>query len=605
VDAGGAFPEIADYAVIGNCRTAALVSRDGAVEWMCLPTFSDASLFSAILDRKAGHFWVRPSGKYRSARRYIEGTNVLETTFVTQSGTLRVTDCMSLPVTGSGRFEPQHELLRSIECTDGEVEVEVSFAPRADYGRRAMGFEHHGRLGWRCARYGCSASLLSDIDLSHDEQAAALHGRARLHAGERRWLSFAFDAYEIGVIPPLRDEARTRLDATTAWWRSWSGRCHYDGPYREEVRRSALALKLMTSCTTGAVLAAPTTSLPEVAGGPRNWDYRFCWIRDSALVLHAFLSLGYVEEAEAFLEWLLHATRLTWQRFQVMYDLHGETKLNERELPHLSGYRGAKPVRIGNAAHDQLQLDIYGELLESVALYVSAGGSLDATECRMLAGVGRSVMKLWTRPDQGIWETRSEPRHHTFSKAMCWVALDRLAKLGERFPIELDRAAVMKHRDAIRKEIETRGFDEEAGSYVAYYGGRAADASLLLLARYGYCEPGNARMEGTWRFISKSLMSAGMVHRYRPEALDDGVEAAPENAFAPCNFWAAEYLANAGHDKEAKELFERYCAMGNDVGLFAEEMDSATGAPVGNFPQAFTHVSLISAATALYKHPTA
>ena len=605
MDAGGDFPDIADYALVGDCRTAALISRDGAVEWMCLPTFSDASLFTAILDRSAGHFSVRPTGKRRATRKYLQGTNVLETTFETDTGTLRLTDCMTLPVAHAGRLEPQHELLRSVECLAGEVDVEIWFVPRADYGRRAIGFEDHGRLGWRCARYGCSATLLSDIDLARDEDAKGLRGRVRLRAGERRWLSFAFDAYEIGVIPPLGDEARMRLEATTAWWREWSGRCRYDGPYRENVRRSALALKLMTSCTTGAVLAAPTTSLPEVAGGPRNWDYRYCWIRDSALVLHAFLSLGYVDEAEAFLEWLLHATRLTWQRFQVMYDLHGETKLNERELAHLSGYRGAKPVRIGNAAHDQLQLDIYGELLESVAMYVSAGGSLDATECRMLAGVGRNVMKLWDVPDQGIWETRSEPRHHTFSKAMCWVALDRLAKLGEKFPIKLDRAALAKHCDAIREQVESRGYDEEAGSYVAYYGGRAADASLLLLARYGYCEPGNPRMEGTWRFISTTLMSSGLVHRYRPEKLDDGIEAAPENAFAPCNFWAAEYLANAGHDAKAKELFERYCGLGNDVGLFAEEMDAATGAPVGNFPQAFTHVSLISAATALYKHPTA
>ena len=368
--------------------------------------------------------------------------------------------------------------------------------------------------------------------------------------------------------------------------------------------RSVLVLKLLTSATTGAVLAAPTTSLPEVAGGPRNWDYRYCWIRDSALVLYSFLTLGYLDEAEAFLGWLLHTTRLTWERVQVLYDLYGETKIEEKELPHLSGYRGAKPVRIGNAAHDQLQLDIYGELMETVALFVKAGGELDAIECRLLEGIGRTVLDLWDKPDQGIWETRAEPRHHTFSKAMCWVTLDRLRTLAEKFPLRCDRDALARVCDDIRTEVEAKGFDEKRGSYTGYYGGAETDASLLLLARYGYCKPGEPRMEGTYRYIERTLDRNGLIHRYPATGHYDGI-AASENAFAPCNFWAVEYLANAGHEQEAKERFDRLCASANDVGLFAEEMASSSGAPVGNFPQAFTHVSLISAATALYKHKTA
>ncbi len=602
---GGAddFPEVGDYALIGNCRTAALVSSRGAVEWLCVPTFSSPSIFAAILDRGAGHFSIAPTGEYRVTREYVAGTNVLQTTFHTEAGELRLTDCLVLP-DDDGELYPQHELLRRVQCVRGEVEVEVSFAPRADYGRRALAFARRGRLGWQCTRCSFGAMLASEIALAHDTEGARLLGRSRLREGEVRWVSWCYDEHEASVVPPLGAEAEARLQQTLGWWRQWSARCTYDGPYRENVVRSALALKLLTCSTSGAVLAAPTTSLPEVAGGPRNWDYRFCWIRDSALVLHAFLRLGYVEEAEGFLEWLLHATRLTWERFQVLYDIHGETKLDEYQLGYLSGYRGARPVRIGNAAHDQLQLDIYGELMETVARYVDAGGTLDRQECAMLSGVVHHVLKLWRSPDQGIWETRGAPRCHTFSKAMCWVALDCALGLAERFPLGVDRGRLARECEALRAEIEERGFDGDLGSYVAYYGGKETDASLLLLARYGYRKPGDARMEGTFRFIRESLTKNGLVHRYRSDASYDGI-CATENAFAPCNFWAAEYLANAGRGEEAKALFERLCACANDVGLFAEEMASDDARPVGNFPQAFTHVSMISAATALYQRKTA
>jgi len=604
VDAPGDFPDVGDYAVIGNCRTAALVSNRGSVEWMCVPTFSDASIFGAILDREAGHFRVAPAGETRVTRAYIEGTNVLATTFESDHGAIRLTDCLVLPDERKPQLYAQHELLRRVECVSGEMEVEVSFAPRYDYGRKAARYAPRGKLGWQCVGCSFGAMLSSDIALAEDREHARLTGKARLKQGETRWLSFAYDEDEASVVAPLGEEADERLKSTVAWWKGWCAQCRYDGPYRNEVLRSALVLKLLNCATSGAVLAAPTTSLPEVAGGPRNWDYRYCWIRDSALVLHAFLRLGCLQEAEGFLEWLLHATRLTWQRFQVMYDLYGEVKLDERELSHLSGYRGAKPVRIGNAAHDQLQLDIYGELMATVSRYVQSGGTLDPVELGMLAGVGRHVMKLWHLPDQGIWETRRPPRMHTFSKAMCWVALDRLGRIAEKFDMPIERERIAADCDAIRAEIEEKGFDEELGSYVAYYGGKETDAALLLLARYGYREPGHPRMEGTYRYIAKVLCDNGLIHRYRDDTGFDGF-AAPENAFAPCNFWAAEYLANAGHYDEAKKLFERLCGFANDVGLFAEEIGTRTGKPVGNFPQAFTHVSLISAATALFQHKTA
>jgi GH15 family glucan-1,4-alpha-glucosidase len=595
-----AFPGIADYALIGNCRSAALVSREGSLEWLCLPTFSSPSLFAAVLDRGAGHFSVRPSGAFRTKRRYLPQTNVLETTFRCGGGALRLTDCMPLPgeptadMQTEHELDPEHEVLRRLECTEGEVEVEIEVAPRPAYGRRRAQFRPRGKLGWQLAGCGFGAFLSSDIEMQASEDGASLRGRTRLRAGEERWCSLAYDQFEASVLPPLGRWARRRLEDTEGWWRWWSGRSSYDGAYRDQVQRSALALKLMHCATSGAVLAAPTTSLPEAIGGTRNWDYRFCWIRDSAFVLHAFLRLGHVEEADGFLGWLLHATRLTWPRLQVMYDVYGETHLKERTLDHLRGYRGSRPVRVGNAAHEQLQLDIYGELVATVAQYVDAGGELDASERRMVAGLGRSVCELWRRPDHGIWETRGEPRHHTYSKAMCWIALDRLRRLK----LGHDAAVLERECDALRADIEAHGFSERLGTYVGYYGGEEPDASLLLLARHGYRTPGDARMQGTWRFIQEQLSRDGLLRRYPLDASYDGI-AGGENMFLPCSFWAAEYLANLGRSAEARELFERLLGCANDLGLFAEEVVPGTREPIGNFPQAFTHVSMISAATAV------
>ena len=600
------FPDIGDYALIGNCRTAALVSRDGAVEWLCLPTFSSPSLFGALLDRAAGHFTIRPRGRYRTERTYVQDTNVLQTTFHAEgAGVLRLTDCMTLPaeptgdLQGSFELDPQHELLRRIECTAGEVEIELVLEPRPDYGRRAVSFRDCGKLGWQLTGCRFGAFLNTDVPL-RPLDAGKLAGTVRLRAGEERWASFSYDVFEASVIPPLGRWAHKRLDDTGRWWQWWTSQSHYHGEYRDQVLRGALVLKLLHCATSGAVLAAPTTSLPEEIGGERNWDYRFCWLRDSALVLHAFFALGFIEEGEEFFGWLLHATRLTWPELQVMYDLYGRTDLDERTLGHLSGYRGSRPVRIGNAAHAQLQLDIYGELAASVARYVAGGGELDSSERRMVAGLARSVCRLWRRPDQGIWETRSEPRHHTYSKAMCWVALDTLRRLK----LVTDEAAVARECEAIRADVEAHGFNPAVNSYVAYYGSDEADASLLLLARHGYCKPEDPRMQGTYRFVTSQLSRNGMLLRYRTHTGYDGVSGG-ENLFAPCSFWAAEYLANCGRLGEAKELFERLLGCANDLGLYAEEIVPQTGAPVGNFPQAFTHVSMISAATALTVEKTA
>lgn len=600
------FPAIGDYALIGNCRTAALVSRQGSVEWLCLPTFSSPSVLAAVLDREAGHFSIRPRGEARVKRRYVPATNVLETTFETGGGTLRVTDCMPLPAEPTAdlqtmhELDPEHELLRRVECVAGEVEVELSFAPRPRYGRGRVDFRRRGKLGWQLCGCHFGAFLNTDLEAQPSQDGAALQGVTRLRAGEERWASFCYDAVEASVIAPLGAWARRRLEDTIGWWQWWSRRSRYQGNYRDEVLRGALTLKLLSSATSGAVLAAPTTSLPEAIGGARNWDYRFSWLRDSALVLHAFFRMGFLDEGAAFLGWLLHATRLTWPKLQVMYDLYGETRLRERELPYLSGYRGSHPVRIGNAAHEQLQLDVYGELVSAVSQFVAAGGELDSAERAMLAGLARTVCALWRKPDHGIWETRREPRHHTYSKAMCWVAIDQLRRLE----LGLDRAALERECVAIRDDIEAHGFNTARNSYVGYYGAEEPDASLLLLARHGYCAPEHPRMRGTYEYVTRTLSRGGLLQRFPTASAYDGVHGA-ENIFAPCSFWAAEYLANVGRHAEAKELFERLLGCANDVGLYAEEIVPDTGEAIGNFPQAFTHVSMISAATALTVEKTA
>jgi GH15 family glucan-1,4-alpha-glucosidase len=593
------FPEIGDYAPIGDCRTIALVSKDGGIEWLCLPHFSGPSFFAAALDREGGHFTVRPTVAYRSERAYLEDSNVLRTRFICAEGTLDLVDCISLPsIDGDETLEPQHEVLRELRCVSGEVPVEVCFAPRPDYGRCRPRFASRGALGWQCTHTAYGAFIRSEIALFDDKPGCALRGTAVLQAGDVKYLSFAYDESEICALPPLGMEAGKRLAATAKWWRGWAACCTYTGKYREQILRSLLALKLLTSCTSGAVMAAATTSLPEWIGGERNWDYRFCWLRDSALTLDAFISMGYADEAEHFLAWLLHATRLTLPKLQVMYDLYGETRLKEKRIPWLGGYRNSQPVRVGNAAHEQLQLDIYGELILAVERYVEAGGELDRAECRMLAGLAKTVCKSWRLPDHGIWETRREARHHTFSKGMCWLALQSLQKISRRIPLGLDVSRLQSEAQALREEIEAQGYNESLGAYVGYYGGEEPDASVLMLARHGYQKADHPRMAGTYRFLERTLSRNGLLYRFAQDQSYDGL-ACPENAFGPCSFWAVEHLAGAGRRPEAVALFERLLGCANDVGIYAEEFDPANDASSGNTPQAFTHVSMISAALAL------
>jgi GH15 family glucan-1,4-alpha-glucosidase len=589
-------PDIGDYAIIGDCRAAALVSSAGSIDWLCLPHFSGPSVFAALLDReRGGLFSITPAGAFTASRGYLHGTAVLATTFETASGRARLIDLMPVVETASA-LRPMREVLRILEGVDGEVTLEARFAPRPNYARSRPRIRSRRALGWACL-WGDELLLLqAEARLDLEPDVVAVAGQVSVRAGERIWFSLAYAKGDIGVIPPLGTHALERLDSTVRWWTAWTARCAYRGAYRAAVERSAITLKLLTFALSGAVVAAPTTSLPEAVGGDRNWDYRYCWLRDAALTMRAFTGLGYREEADAFLRWLLHATRLTWPKLQIMYDVYGRTNLTEDELDHLAGYRASRPVRIGNGAHAQTQLDVYGEVVSAACHFVMRGGRLQADEARLLAGFGKTVCRCWREPDHGIWEIRGDRRHYTFSKVMCWAALDSLIRLHERGTVNIDLAGFRRERDAIADMIETDGYNEALGSYAGELGGSRLDAALLLMGCIGYRDPAHPRMRGTVDRIRERLGRNGLLYRY--EQGYDGM-AAPEGAFGICTFWAVDNLAKRGDVTDAHEAFRQVVACANDVGLFAEEIDVATGAALGNFPQAFTHVGLINAAMAL------
>ncbi|CAN5256306.1 glycoside hydrolase family 15 protein [soil metagenome] len=594
-------PPIGDYAAIGDCHTVALVSRSGSIDWLTLPHYGSPSLFAALLDcTRGGCFAISPTADFDVKRAYRGATNVLDTVFRTASGRVRLTDCMTLLPAGrpNGQF-PQAELLRCVEAVDGEVELELWFAPRPGYGARAAKLRINGERTAICSDGKEIAALHADAELVMGSDGRTVHSKFRLRAGERRWFSFTYSENTIGVLLPLEHEARRRLDATLDWWTRWSNCCSFTGPYRDAVVRSALVLKLLSYSLSGAVVAAATTSLPEVIGGQRNWDYRYCWLRDASLTLRAFMDLNYFDEGAAFLSWLLHATRLTRPKLSVMYDVYGEHKLRERILDHLQGYRGSRPVRVGNAASEQFQLDVYGEILMAARLFVERGGELDRGERKLLAGFGDIVLEQWPEPDDGIWEIRGERQHYTYSKMMCWAALESLLFLYDVLKPRTSRETLRSALSRIRDCIEHRGYNADLQSYVSRFDGHEPDASLLTMARSGYMKAGDERMRGTFDFIDRELGKGPQLYRYRPET--DGLPGR-EGTFGLASFWAVEYLARRGDLAQARDRFERLLSLGNDVGLFAEEMDPDDGSALGNFPQAFTHVGVIAAALSLREH---
>lgn len=588
-----AYSPISDYAIIGDCHAAALVSRTGSIDWLCWPRFDSPSVFAALLDATVGgRFWVRPTEIREVSRRYLPDTAALETRFVTPTGVVTLLDLMPMAT------EEPHEVLRIIECVEGEVELEVRCEPRPGYGRAAARVLDRGTHGLRlCDDAGQQTMVLhADVALTPAGDGAWAQWQGRLRRGQRRRLSLALVLDEPMRARPLGEHADRRVEQTLRWWREWSARRTYQGAYRDAVIRSAITLRLLTYVPTGAVVAAPTTSLPERIGGTRNWDYRLCWIRDASLTVQALYDLGCAEEAEGFLSWLLQTTEQMSHDLHVVYDVNGRRCRTESELPHLSGYRGSRPVRVGNAAGDQFQLDIYGEVADAAHELVLRGGRLDEATADLLVALGRVACSRWREPDEGIWEIRSGRRQHTYSKVMCWVTLDRILHLHElghlQAPVEAFRAA----RDEIRRCVEHEGWSEALRSYTTVLGGDDVDASLLLLLRYRFHGPDDERARSTFALVEQRLRTGPMLHRYR--GLDDGLPRG-EGAFGICSFWAVETLAELGELDAGAERFEQLLALANDVGLLAEEIEPDTGEMLGNFPQAFTHVGLLDAALAL------
>jgi GH15 family glucan-1,4-alpha-glucosidase len=591
-------PPIADYAVIGDCRSAALISRSGSVDWLCLPRFDSPSVFAAILDPdRGGRFAIDLEEPSTIDRRYIGDTNVLETTFTTRSGVVRVTDLMPVDseIAKARELWPEHELLRKIECLRGEIAVRVIFDPRFDYGRVSPRIIRRPGGVFHCEDGARMLALATDMTSLTAVTPCGIGGTERLAAGERRYLSMTYAHGMPMVFAPIGADADRRIERSIAWWTEWFSTCGYDGPYRDAVGRSALVLKLLSFSPSGAIVAAPTTSLPEHIGGIRNWDYRYCWLRDASLTLRALRDLGFDVEAESFLSWLLHATQMTWPRVRVLYGVYGEARLPERELTHLAGYRESRPVRIGNLAAEQLQLDTYGELVEAAFVWVSRGGTLDRTSRSRLVALGKAVCRLWREPDDGIWERRSGRRQHTHAKVMCWVALDRLLKLHSTEHLDVPVVEFSTQRDALREAIERRGYNQQLRSYVSVFDGDEVDASLLVLAVHGYIPADHPRMRSTCARIRERLGAGPLLYRYRE---DDGLPPG-EGAFGLCGFWEVENRALRGDYTEAAQQFEQLLTFANDVGLFAEQIDPDSRAVLGNFPQGLTHIGLVNAALEL------
>jgi alpha,alpha-trehalase len=592
---------IGDYALLSDCRSAALVSRAGSVDWLCCPRFDAPSVFARILDADGGHFAIRPAGDFQASRAYVDRTMALETTFRTATGTAVLTDAMAM-----GRGDRGHDLgagspgvlMRQLRCTQGKLDVDVSYAPRPEYG---LIFPILEAVAGGIATRGGASRLLLSAPAGFQVAGATATARLALLAGQT--VSFALQHGQLSQ-PPLAvwdaGEIAARLEDTLEGWRSWSALHEtYEGPWRDLVLHSGRVLQALTFHPTGAIVAAPTTSLPESIGGERNWDYRYTWVRDASLTMEALWVAACPHEAGKFFGFLADtaASQLRGGAdLQIMFGVGGEHDLSERELPHLAGWRDSRPVRVGNGAWDQRQLDVYGELLSAAQRLADQLGELDVITQQFLAGAADTAGRRWQEKDQGIWEIRGEPRDFLYSKLMCWAALDRAIALAPRLGAGDRTGAWTLARDEIRAAILERGWNDQAGAFTQAFGSEDLDASTLMLAITGFLPGDDPRMKATVEAIAARLTDQrGLAYRYLAH---DGL-AGEEGTFLLCTFWLAQAQALAGEPDQATATFERAVAAINDVGLMAEEVDPGSGEMIGNFPQAFSHIGLINAAWAI------
>ncbi|QBD77871.1 glycoside hydrolase family 15 protein [Ktedonosporobacter rubrisoli] len=630
------YQPINSYGVIGDCHSTVLISPDGSVDWGCLPDFDSPAIFCRLLDAEhGGYFQIAPTGgNIPGSQRYLRGSNVLQTRFASTFGEIVLTDFMPVETLEAWPYKAMnnntwrahedgscHCLVRIVECTHGEMPVTVSLKVSPDYaatpsevaliadnkGAMISSAQQHVAL----AMIGADllASCTMDVAQAADEWHQTITVQATLREGERLLFALGMGRSAQAARRLVEVELHQRnfdveLAHTLHCWRQWLAGCTYQGPYSEWVHRSALALKMMTYAPTGAIVAAPTTSLPEELGGVRNWDYRFTWLRDATFTLYALNVLGFTAEARAFTHWLRNLSYTDGEDLQIMYGIRGERELAEQELHHLSGYCGSSPVRIGNAAAQQKQMDVFGEVLDCIHLYRRQGGferygeKLEGPLWQMMQTLVEHVCAHWQEPDSGIWEVRGGLRHYVYSKVMCWVALDRGIRAAQQLNLDADLPRWIMIRDQIRADILCHGYDTSIGAFTQSYGSAALDASTLLLPLVGFIPPDDPRMRSTVDRIMESLTDKhGFVYRYLS---DDGLSGG-EGTFTLCTFWLVDNLAMQGRLDEARSLFERLLTYAGRLGLFSEEIEAQSNEALGNYPQAFTHIALINSAQNLRK----
>jgi GH15 family glucan-1,4-alpha-glucosidase len=572
--------------MIGDCHTAALVSKQGSIDWLCLPHFDSPACFAALLGTaENGHWSISPAEPVRAIRRrYRDGSLILETEFETESGSATLIDCMILR-------EEMPELLRMVVGTRGQVRMKLELVIRFDYG---------SVVPWvRGTDSGISAiagpdmiRLRSDVEL-HGENMKTV---SEFTVAEGQKISFDLTWYPSHLSEPPAVNVETAIQKTEKWWQEWSDRCKYQGQWRDAVLRSLVTLKGLTFLPTGGIVAAPTTSLPELIGGVRNWDYRFCWVRDATLTLQSLIQAGYLDEARDWREWLLRAVAGSPSELNILYGLRGERRLTELELPWLQGYEKSAPVRTGNAAYQQFQLDIFGEVANTLYQAREAGlGPAKHARHEVVQALLEFLETGWERPDEGIWEVRGPRRHFVHSKMMAWVAVDRFVRSAEKGRFTIDITRWKKLRDAIHEQVCRQGFDASMNSFVQYYGSKHLDASILMMPLVGFLAAGDPRVRGTVKAIETHLTRNGFVGRYTQDPAVDGLPHG-EGTFLACSFWLADNYELQGRHQEAVRMFEDLLEIRNDVGLLAEEYDPVGKRQLGNFPQAFSHVGLVNTA---------